>query len=255
MSAVLSAIDDYGQDRQVAQLRIPPHSIEAESSVLGGLLLDNLAWDRAAEGLPPDEPEESEASDGTMETGSAWHRLWTGARAVRAVPSDANFFKLQGRAADGVTATADPVVLDAVNLADDGGGVFEVFEDFEAEGGVERGVGKSRQLAVLIDVQHVAQDEDVVADGRLVNPLGDLGPTGHAAGQVTLGIRPAHLRPGPEKQIPARIVEVMFQGIHRRVRVEAAGLTLLAHLPLGHGAAPGDQVMLAVDTPEIVLLP
>ena len=47
MSAVLSAVaDDYGSDRQVAQLRIPPHSIEAESSVLGGLLLDNSAWDR-----------------------------------------------------------------------------------------------------------------------------------------------------------------------------------------------------------------
>ncbi len=33
-------------DRQLAQLRIPPHSLEAESSVLGGLLLDNSAWDR-----------------------------------------------------------------------------------------------------------------------------------------------------------------------------------------------------------------
>ncbi len=50
MSAVLSALaDDYGQDRQVAQLRIPPHSIEAESSVLGGLLLDNAAWDRVSD--------------------------------------------------------------------------------------------------------------------------------------------------------------------------------------------------------------
>lgn len=50
MSAVLSAVgDDYGQDRQVAQLRIPPHSIEAESSVLGGLLLDNEAWDRVGD--------------------------------------------------------------------------------------------------------------------------------------------------------------------------------------------------------------
>ncbi|MDO9196665.1 replicative DNA helicase, partial [Rhodoferax sp.] len=38
-----------GQDRQVAQLRIPPHSIEAESSVLGGLLLDNGAWDRVGD--------------------------------------------------------------------------------------------------------------------------------------------------------------------------------------------------------------
>jgi len=36
-------------DRQVAQLRVPPHSIEAESSVLGGLLLDNAAWDRVAD--------------------------------------------------------------------------------------------------------------------------------------------------------------------------------------------------------------
>ena len=31
------------------QLRVPPHSVEAEQSVLGGLLLDNMAWDRAAE--------------------------------------------------------------------------------------------------------------------------------------------------------------------------------------------------------------
>jgi replicative DNA helicase len=50
MSAVLSAVsDDYGQDRQVAQLRIPPHSVESESSVLGGLLLDNAAWDRVSD--------------------------------------------------------------------------------------------------------------------------------------------------------------------------------------------------------------
>ncbi len=49
MSAVLSAVEDYSHDRQVAQLRIPPHSIEAESSVLGGLLLDNAAWDRVSD--------------------------------------------------------------------------------------------------------------------------------------------------------------------------------------------------------------
>ncbi|VWX63812.1 Replicative DNA helicase [Burkholderiales bacterium 8X] len=47
MSAVFSYSDNASAgDRQVAQLRIPPHSIEAESSVLGGLLLDNGAWDR-----------------------------------------------------------------------------------------------------------------------------------------------------------------------------------------------------------------
>ena len=42
---------DFGQDRQVSQLRIPPHSIEAESSVLGGVLLENVAWDRVSDVL------------------------------------------------------------------------------------------------------------------------------------------------------------------------------------------------------------
>ncbi len=36
-------------DDEVARLRIPPHSIEAEQSVLGGLLIDNGAWDRAGD--------------------------------------------------------------------------------------------------------------------------------------------------------------------------------------------------------------
>jgi replicative DNA helicase len=36
-------------DRQIAQLRIPPNSVEAESSVLGGLLLDNSAWDKVGD--------------------------------------------------------------------------------------------------------------------------------------------------------------------------------------------------------------
>lgn len=37
-------------DREdLPSLRVPPHSTEAEQSVLGGLLLDNQAWDRAAE--------------------------------------------------------------------------------------------------------------------------------------------------------------------------------------------------------------
>ena len=36
-------------DPQLSSLRVPPHSIEAEQSVLGGLLLDNGAWDRIAD--------------------------------------------------------------------------------------------------------------------------------------------------------------------------------------------------------------
>ena len=37
------------RDDDVAKLRVPPQSIEAEQSVLGGLLLDNGAWDRAGD--------------------------------------------------------------------------------------------------------------------------------------------------------------------------------------------------------------
>jgi len=32
-------------DRETAALKVPPHSIEAEQSILGGLLLDNASWD------------------------------------------------------------------------------------------------------------------------------------------------------------------------------------------------------------------
>jgi replicative DNA helicase len=51
MSAVFPLRDAgaASTDSDVAKLRVPPHSIEAEQSVLGGLLLDNSAWDRAGD--------------------------------------------------------------------------------------------------------------------------------------------------------------------------------------------------------------
>lgn len=50
MAAILSAGNEPApRDDEVARLRIPPHSIEAEQSVLGGLLIDNSAWDRAGD--------------------------------------------------------------------------------------------------------------------------------------------------------------------------------------------------------------
>ena len=42
-------------DPQVDSLRIPPHSIEAEQSVIGGLLRDNAAWDRIADFMHADD--------------------------------------------------------------------------------------------------------------------------------------------------------------------------------------------------------
>ncbi len=56
MSAVLVPVDDDYMHVQMpepeaefASLRIPPNSAEGESSVLGGLLLDNGAWDRVGD--------------------------------------------------------------------------------------------------------------------------------------------------------------------------------------------------------------
>ncbi|TCO76983.1 primary replicative DNA helicase [Plasticicumulans lactativorans] len=41
---------DYAPpDRETDALRVPPHSVEAEQAVLGGLMLDNAAWDQIAD--------------------------------------------------------------------------------------------------------------------------------------------------------------------------------------------------------------
>ena len=37
-------------DQETAKLKVPPHSLEAEQSVLGGLMLDNQAWDNVPTG-------------------------------------------------------------------------------------------------------------------------------------------------------------------------------------------------------------
>ena len=40
-----AAVADAGTEA----LRVPPHSLEAEQAVLGGLMLDNAAWDTVAD--------------------------------------------------------------------------------------------------------------------------------------------------------------------------------------------------------------
>ena len=44
----LSYLDSY-KDTATEALKVPPHSIEAEQSVLGGLLLDNESWEKTAD--------------------------------------------------------------------------------------------------------------------------------------------------------------------------------------------------------------
>lgn len=37
------------QDSATQALKVPPHSVEAEQSVLGGLMLDNSAWEQVSD--------------------------------------------------------------------------------------------------------------------------------------------------------------------------------------------------------------
>jgi replicative DNA helicase len=45
----MQVVSSFPKDQQLDALRLPPQSIEAEQSVLGGLLLDNTAWDRVSD--------------------------------------------------------------------------------------------------------------------------------------------------------------------------------------------------------------
>ena len=45
----MAQVTSIVKDAQVEAARVPPQSIEAEQSVLGGLLLDNTAWDKVAD--------------------------------------------------------------------------------------------------------------------------------------------------------------------------------------------------------------
>jgi replicative DNA helicase len=48
---MVQAVTPLLKDPQIELTRLPPQSVEAEQSVLGGLLLDNTAWDRVGDVL------------------------------------------------------------------------------------------------------------------------------------------------------------------------------------------------------------
>lgn len=48
-------ITDYQDDPEIRALSTPPHSLEAEQSVIGGLILENSAWDRIADVVSDDD--------------------------------------------------------------------------------------------------------------------------------------------------------------------------------------------------------
>ncbi|MDX5445899.1 MAG: replicative DNA helicase, partial [Zoogloeaceae bacterium] len=48
-SSTRSRSQDSFSDPQMAGIKLPPHSLEAEQSLIGGILLDNAAWERVAD--------------------------------------------------------------------------------------------------------------------------------------------------------------------------------------------------------------
>ena len=47
---MVRALDEGGSEGNAeARIRVPPNSVEAEQSLLGGLMLDNAAWDKVAD--------------------------------------------------------------------------------------------------------------------------------------------------------------------------------------------------------------
>src|SRR5918996_1917364 len=55
MAAAQQSVRSDVSDPQLLALKLPPHSIEAEQSVLGALLLDNQAFDRVADLVSADD--------------------------------------------------------------------------------------------------------------------------------------------------------------------------------------------------------
>jgi spermidine/putrescine transport system ATP-binding protein len=99
----------------------------------------------------------------------------------------------------------------------------------------------------------------VVRGGQIDTPLGTLGPSDQPDGtRLTVCLRPEHIGPGDGLPGPCTVTETVFQGVHRRVRVVPAcapQLSLMALLPVGMDAAPGDTLSLTVDLTHLTTLP
>lgn len=92
-------------------------------------------------------------------------------------------------------------------------------------------------------------------------PLGRLEAVadGPDVGEVSLAIRPEHIRAGPAEGdfVPlgaGTVAEVVFQGSFKRVTLRDLAVPLLARLPAGHAVHPGDRLTLHCDPRHLVLL-
>ena len=134
-------------DPAIAQLRVPPHSIEAEQSVLGGLLLDNEALDRVTDLITESDFYRSE------------HKL---------IFQQISRLLERGKPADVITVSE---AIEQAGLTDDTGGLAylgELAANTPSAANIRRYAEIVRERAVL---RHLVVAGDEIATDAL-NPLG-----------------------------------------------------------------------------------
>ena len=117
---------------------------------------------------------------------------------------------------------------DAVDFAEDGGGIVEVFEYFEAERGVERGVGEGQRTAVDVTV------------GK--TEAGEFG----AIGGVDLGAQPSVAVGEQTAPVGAETAADIEHAARRRAEMTAEQHSDFA-AALGEGGALGENIGAALD--------
>jgi replicative DNA helicase len=134
-------------DPAIAQLRVPPHSIEAEQSVLGGLLLDNEALDRVTDLISESDFYRSE------------HKL---------IFQQMSRLLERGKPADVITVSE---AIEQAGLSDETGGLAylgELAANTPSAANIRRYAEIVRERAVL---RHLVVAGDEIATDAL-NPLG-----------------------------------------------------------------------------------
>ncbi|MDD9893608.1 MAG: replicative DNA helicase, partial [Gammaproteobacteria bacterium] len=140
-------IDAIYNDALPEGLRVPPHSIEAEESVLGGLMLNNGAWDRIVDKVSDNEFYRKD------------HRLIFAA--IRDLCND-------GKPADAVTVSE---FLEHAGTLDSAGGmdtVVRMAQDVPGSANIEAYADIVRERAILREL--ISAGSDIVSE--VFNPAG-----------------------------------------------------------------------------------
>ena len=61
-----------GYDTGAERLKVPPHSVEAEQSLLGGLMLNKAAWDKVADVITSDDFYRNDIRSSSRQSPNSW---------------------------------------------------------------------------------------------------------------------------------------------------------------------------------------